>query len=161
MIEKLKWWFLFCASAAALTGAGVFGLLQGLWHVDQTKLSFVILTVYFVVSGWVGWLTVRAAAWGTFRGAAIRTLQQAEVAKHHHACEEASDLLMKLAIMGTTLGFYLMLSGAFGSGAAPTPAAIGEAAKGLGTICIVTFVGVLCSSLLNLQLVNLRYLTDV
>jgi len=145
--EKLKWWFVFCASVLAFIGAAVTGLLQGLWQVDQTKLSFVIVAIYFVVSGFVGWLTILAA------DGRVNNLTQ-----HLNSCDEASDLLMKIAIMGTTLGFYLMLSGAFGAGMAPTPAAIGAAAKGLGTICLVTFVGVLCSSLLNLQLTNLRYL---
>lgn len=147
MSEKLKWWFLFCASLIAFIGAGATGLLQGLWRVDQTKLSFVILAIYFIVSGFVGWLTILAA------DGRVNNLTQ-----HLNSCDEASDLLMKLAIMGTTLGFYLMLSGAFGNGLAPTPAAIGEAAKGISTICLVTFVGVLCSSMLNQQLTNLRYL---
>ena len=97
--EKLKWWFLFCASALAFIGAGVSGLLQGLWQVDQTKLSFVIVAIYFVVSGFVGWLTILAA------DGRVNDLTQ-----HLNSCDEASDLLMKIAIMGTTLGFYLMLS---------------------------------------------------
>lgn len=146
----LKWWMVFCASAVGLLVAWAMGLLNKLWEVDQTKLSFVILIVYFVVSAFVGWMTYRQA-----RGYRVPL-----IAQHLDCCDEASDLLMKIAIMGTTLGFFILISAAFGNAAAATAETIGGAVKGLAIIYLVTFVGVLCSSLLNLQLVNLRYLTD-
>ncbi|HTP46120.1 MAG TPA: hypothetical protein VMQ50_04280, partial [Casimicrobiaceae bacterium] len=77
--------------------------------------------------------------------------------QHIDALEEASDLMMKLAIMGTTLGFFIVITSTFAGGAGVNQQLIMDAIKGLGIIYLVTFVGVLCSSLLNLQLVNLRY----
>ena len=144
---SLKWWFLFCASAIGFGSAWYAGLVSKLWDIDQTKLSFVIIGLYFLISPFIGWIT-----WRRERGYAVGQLLQ-----HIDALEEASDLMMKLAIMGTTLGFFIVITSTFAGGAGVNQQLIVDAVKGLGIIYLVTFVGVLCSSLLNLQLVNLRY----
>lgn len=146
---NLKWWFIFVASLAGLLFASSVGFVYKLWEIDQTKLSFVILALYFLITPFVGWLTYIA--------------DQGEVRRptlHLDFCEEASELFMRLAIMGTTLGFFFMLSSSFNGTAAVTAQTVAEAARGLATICLVTFVGVLASALLNLQLANLRFVLD-
>ncbi len=149
----LKWWFIVAASAIGFGTSTVFGLVEKLWTIDQTKISFGIIALYFIVSGWIGWLT-RKVEKENYQD--IRD----DVAKHLNGLDEASDLLMRLAIIGTTLGFAIMVGAAFGAGVIITPAAIAGLASGLSLIYLVTAVGVLCSSLLNLQIVGLRFLCD-
>lgn len=149
----LRWWFIFSASAIGFGTSAAFGLVDKLWTIDQTKISFGIIALYFIVSAWIGWLTRRVEK--THYSDIIR-----DVEKHLNGLEEASDLCMRLAIIGTTLGFAIMVGAAFGAGVIITPAAIAGLASGLSLIYLVTAVGVLCSSLLNLQIVGLRFLCD-
>lgn len=144
----LKWWFLACGSLVLIGLSTFLGWATKLWEVDQTKLSFVIIAVYFLATAFIGWMTT------AYRGGTRRKW----VAHYLDTLAEASDLCMRLAIMGTTLGFFLMISAAFAG--AVTVQTVGEAAKGLSTIYLVTFVGVLCSSLLNLQLTNFHHLLE-
>jgi hypothetical protein len=119
MAPVLRWWFVFCASALGTLTAGAFGFLEALWKIDETKLSFVILVVYFGMSGFVGWLSVQARR---------ATLPSATIVAHVDLCREASDLMMRLAIMGTTLGFFILVTSAFTG--VMTAATISEIAKG-------------------------------
>ena len=154
-VITLKWWFLACLSMAGAAVAAWLGLFHQLWSVDHTKLSFVILGLYVGATVFVGWLTWRLEA-HTGRQDSWRFT---DWRSHIDVCEEAAELCMRLAIMGTALGFLIALS-AFSGAELASQATVAAAAKGIGVICSVTFVGVLCSSLLNLQLVNLRYLYD-
>lgn len=142
----LRWWFIFCASVAGVCLSAYLGFLGKLWEIDRTKLSFVIVAIYFGVSLFIGWLTRKAEKWPEL------------VIEHLNVVDESGDVCMKIAIMGTTLGFSIMVSGAFSQGLVATPAAIADMAAGLSLIYLVTAVGVLCSMLLGLQAVNLRYL---
>lgn len=146
----LKWWFIFTLSVVGFAAAAWFGFVSRLWAIDETKISFGILALYFGTSGWIGVLTRTAET-------TYYTAERHVVRGHLDAIEEASDFCMRLAIVGTTLGFAIMVAGAFGAGVAVNAASIAALAKGLSLIYLVTAVGVLCSSLLNWQIVNLRY----
>ena len=153
-MNSLRWWFIFCASLVGLGTAAGLGLVTRLWIIDQTKISFGILGLYFVVSVWIGVLTWRCDA------SRCKQVDRKTTVTNLGALEEASDLCMRLAIIGTTLGFAIMVAGTFGAGTLITPGAIVKLAGGLSLIYLVTAVGVLCSSLLNLQIVNLRELVE-
>lgn len=147
-MHNLKWWFIFCASIAGLVVSYVLGWVHTLWTIDETKLSFAVIALYFLSSGFVGYLTIKAT----------KDPKTPSLIENAEACNYASELMMRMAIMGTALGFFFMFGHAFGNATAMNMKMVTDAAKGMGTICLVTFVGVLCSSLLSLQLQNLRYL---
>lgn len=144
---KLKWWFVFVSSVAGLLVAYRLGFLYGLWRADVTKLSFLAILVFFAFSLFVGWMVHSDKVY-------IRDVQ-----KHLPSCWLAAELLMGLGMMGTILGFLIMLTDVFG-GTVTAADVIQKAAPGLATVCVTTFVGLLTSFLLKVHLVNLEYLVD-
>ena len=142
---NLKWLLIFTSSLAALFVCAALGLVRGLWAVDSTKISFVILALYMVVSPFVGWLTA---------GAPIQA-----VADYRRACRFVPELMLGLGMLGTVIGFLMMLGLAF-DGLDPAnlqamKTALTSMASGMSTALTTTLVGLACALLLQLQLVNL------
>ena len=145
MACNLKWLLIFASSLAGLMVCAMLGLLQTLWDVDGTRISFIIMAIYLVVSAFVGWLTTDAPA-------------QA-VAAYRQACRYAPELMMGLGMLGTVIGFVQMLGGAFTdldpSNVKATQAALSQMAAGISVALTTTLVGLACAMPLQLQLVNL------
>lgn len=145
MTCDLKWLLIFASSLAVLLVCAMLGLVQQLWSVDNTKISFVIIGLYLVVSPFVGWLTDRAPP---------RT-----VADYRQACRYTPELMMGLGMLGTVIGFLQMLGLAFAgldpSNIQATQAALSQMASGISVALITTLVGLACAMPLQLQLVNL------
>ena len=55
----LKWWLFMSAIMASSVLLAGLGLLGTLWEKDATKLSFVLLGLFAVMSGWCGYKTWR------------------------------------------------------------------------------------------------------
>ena len=53
----LRWWLIFCISIAAFFTLYIFGFIDALIAKDTTRLSFGIITIYFIASGFTGWIT--------------------------------------------------------------------------------------------------------
>jgi hypothetical protein len=145
----LRWWFLAVAEMAGLVALLITGMARKLWSADVTKLSIVCLVALLLATGFIGWITQRAERG---RAAAIP-----ELLPHADACWFVSDVLMGLGMTGTVLGFLVMLNDAF-TGNMAAQEVMQRAAPGLGTICVTTAVGLVCSMLVKAQLVNLDYL---
>ncbi len=158
MTTTLKWWFLFSASVLGFGLASWLGFTRLLWDIDATKISFIIIGLYFLISPFVGWMTWKQEQ--HLHDWQLRREAVPQLIRHMGSIEEACDLMMKLAIMGTTLGFFIVITSVFSGGVTITQQSIANALQGLGLIYLVTFVGVVCSSLLSLQLTNLRYVVD-
>jgi len=165
MIQQLKWWFIFCSSLVGAFIAFKLGYMQKLWEVDISKLSYVTLATYTLVSLYVGFLTWKASLHGSDHSMNydVKT-RRADVVQHIPALWFASELMMGLGMMGTIIGFLFMLNNTF-AGVAPgtavvTSQIVASAAIGLSTSCTTTLVGLVCSFLTKMQLVNLEYLFD-
>jgi hypothetical protein len=145
MTFNLKWLLVFSASVIGLAVCAALGLLRSLWEVDATRISFVILALYLVVSPFVGWLTTKATH---------RT-----VADYVRACHFAAELMLGLGMLGTVIGFLQMLGLGFKgldpSNAQSVQAALAGIASGISVALTTTLVGLACSMLLQLQIVNL------
>ena len=119
------------ALLCALGWAGYHGYFVFLWKTDFSKLSFVILAVYFVTAGFV-----------TFN-------------KHRESLvQEIADLLPGIALVGTVLGIILVLSALSHvavSGAGDFKALIEPILIGAGTSFQPTLLGVAASVLLRCQ----------
>lgn len=143
----LRWWLLFCTSCAALFTAYSFGFIDALIAKDVTRLSFVILGVFFSGSIFVGWLTYKRS-----RGKSVEA--------GTNIGWFITELLLALGMIGTVIGFILMLGGSFESlniadtGSVKT--ALTDMAIGMSTALYTTLVGMVCSQILKVQLVNVE-----
>ena len=143
----LRWWLLFCTSCAALFTAYSFGFIDALIAKDITRLSFVILGVFFSGSIFVGWLTYKRS-----RGKSVEA--------GTNIGWFITELLLELGMIGTVNGFILMLGGSFESlniadtGSVKT--ALTDMAIGMSTALYTTLVGMVCSQILKVQLVNVE-----
>jgi len=143
----LRWWLLFCTSCAALFTAYSFGFIDALIAKDITRLSFVIMGVFFTSSIFVGWLTYKRS-----RGKSVEA--------GTNIGWFITELLLALGMIGTVIGFILMLGGSFESlniadtGSVKT--ALTDMAIGMSTALYTTLVGMVCSQILKVQLVNVE-----
>lgn len=148
---NLKWWFIFCASLAAVSVTGFLGLLNQLWFADVSKLSFAIIGLYFTYSAYVGYLTAQAT----------HHCQVNFVKKNIKTGWFMSELMLGLGMIGTLVGFLILLNVSFAnvdvSNTAAVKKLIADMSLGFSTSSLTTLVGLICSFLLKLQLVNAEY----
>lgn len=147
MVVFLRWWLIFWLSVGAALTAGALGFFPYLWHGDASYLSWACFAVYVLMTCFVGQLTCRA-----------RRGSQA-FAEHLPLCWFAANTLLALGMIGTLIGFMLLLQSIQGIGANPDMQKImGAMVVGFSTAGLTTIVGLACSLLLKLQLINLQYL---
>ena len=85
------------------------GWLSAMWDKDATKLSFLLLTIFSVMSGWCGYKT-----WTLSRFLDSGETEDYLVEKIEHLMEVGwftSDLCLSIGMIGTVIGFIMMLSG--------------------------------------------------
>jgi len=146
MVVFLRWWLIFWLSVAAALTAGALGFYPYLWRSDASWLSWACFAVYALMTCFVGQLTRQA-----------RRGSQA-FAEHLPLCWFAANTLLGLGMIGTLIGFMLLLQSIHGVGANPDMQKILAAMMvGFSTAGLTTIVGLTCSLLLKLQLINLQY----
>lgn len=146
--------------AAAAYAISEGGLLI-LWNNDSTKLSFLLLFIFLKMSLWCGYKTWRLSVFIDRNGA-----EKYLVEKIEHLIEVgwfASDLCLSIGMVGTVVGFIMMMSG-FSSIDVSNMQTVEEMIRGLGsgmsTALYTTLVGLVCSSLLKIQYFNLSQAID-
>lgn len=144
MTVFLRWWLLFWLSIAGAVTAGALGFYPYLWRSDASYLSWACLAIYALMTAFVGQLTSQARR----RGMAV---------SHLPFCWFAANALMALGLIGTLVGF-LIIPEAISQGLTDPAKVLTRAAVGLSTAALTTIVGLSCSMLLKLQLINLQYL---
>ena len=144
MKALLRWWLILCLSLLAGGIAVYFNLHIKLYDGDQTKLSFLILSVFILTSGWVGWCTKHSEY----------KFQNIDVGWF------VAEACLALGMIGTVTGFLLMLSGAFAdidlANTATIQTALSNMALGMSTALYTTLVGLICSLTLKIQLINVE-----
>ena len=140
----LRWWLIFCLSILAGGVAVYFKLHIDLYNADQTKLSFLILTVFTLTSLWVGWRTKKSED------------KEQDVSVGWFVAESC----LALGMIGTVTGFLLMLSGAFANidlaNTSTIQNSLTQMALGMSTALYTTLVGLICSLTLKVQLMNVE-----
>lgn len=136
----LKWWLLNATVILMLSVGSYFGLAKEVYLKDSSYLCFVIVFLYFVVSGVTGWLSVRKDNEAKYR---INTDLGWFV----------SDLLLSLGMIGTVIGFIQMLAGFVEpvEGAQALKVVLGKMAYGMSTALYTTLAGLIFGNLLKLQ----------
>ena len=132
---------IFCLTVLAGGIAIYFDIHKELYNADQTKISFLILTIFVLSSLWIGWVTKmqdRTVEIGWF----------------------IAEACLALGMIGTVTGFLLMLNGAFAEIDLSNPTTIQTSltkmALGMSTALYTTLTGLICSLALKIQLVNVE-----
>jgi hypothetical protein len=146
----LRWWAGVCISTAAVVTLGYLGLLHTLWDTDVTKLSFIIMTLYAVVTGYIGWLKMN-----------YNTAQEERFQSHVNVCWFSSEAMTTMGMIGTVIGFLIMLGPAFAGidigNSEKMMEVIADLGAGMSTALTTTLVGLICSLATKAQLVNLEH----
>jgi hypothetical protein len=124
-----------------------FGFVEALVAKDITRLSFAILGVFFISSIFVGWITYKRN-------------KGDDVTVGVNLGWFVTELLLALGMIGTVIGFILMLGGSFESlnvaDTSSVKTALTDMAIGMSTALYTTLVGMVCSQILKVQLVNVE-----
>ena len=147
MISLLKWWLIFCLTLLGLCTCVYFNIHKDLYAADVTRLSFLILIIFGCTSVWIGTLTYRVGILQDYG-------QKADVGWF------VSESCLALGMVGTVTGFLIMLGTAFEnvdvSNAITLQNALSDMALGMSTALWTTLVGLICSLIIKVQLVNLE-----
>ena len=146
----LKWWWFFTLILALTVVLIGFGVHQDLWINDKTKISFLILAIFYGMTfhcGYESWKLSQLA------NKDIDKLENIDT--RHEPGWFASDVLLTLGLIGTVSGFILMLAGAFGeiniADVGSVQQALANMAVGMSTALYTTLTGLITSTILKVQ----------
>ena len=147
MIHVLKWWLIACLTMLGIGICVYFNLHINLYESDITKISYLIIIVFVCTSIWIGnkiYLVDRLQDYN----------QRADVGWF------VAESCLALGMVGTVTGFLIMLGTAFSnidvSNAATLQQALSDMAIGMSTALYTTLIGLVCSLIIKVQLVNLE-----
>ena len=139
MKSFLRWWVII---AGTLTGIGfliVYNCINYINEADVTKLSFVIFALFVHSTIQVG----RSTYYGIDKLSVPRFMV---------------GIMTKIGMLGTVIGFILMLSTCLGSvsfqNVVEMQGVISNMTSGMSTALVTTATGLICSLILQLQIFN-------
>ncbi len=147
MIHVLKWWLIACLTMLGIGICVYFDLHINLYESDITKISYLIIIVFVCTSIWIGNKTYLVDRLQDYN-------QRADVGWF------VAESCLALGMVGTVTGFLIMLGTAFSnidvSNAATLQQALSDMAIGMSTALYTTLIGLVCSLIIKVQLVNLE-----
>ena len=147
MKSLLKWWLIFCLTLVGMCTCVYFNIHKELYVADVTRLSFLIISIFSCTSVWIGMKTYKVGIQQDYN-------QQSNVGWF------ISESCLALGMVGTVTGFLIMLGTAFAnvdvSNAVTLQQALSDMATGMSTALWTTLVGLVCSLIIKVQLVNLE-----
>jgi hypothetical protein len=148
MKAVLKWWLMFCLIVLGIGTCLYFDVHMSLYESDITRLSYLILFIFACTSIWIGTLTYRVGILNDHN------------TNNHEVGWFVSESCLALGMVGTVTGFLIMLGTAFAnvdvSNALTLQNALSDMALGMSTALWTTLVGLVCSLIIKVQLVNLE-----
>ena len=147
MKSVLKWWLIFCITLLGLCTCIYFNVHKDLYAADVTRLSFLIISIFICASVWIGIKTYKVGIQQDYE-------QKSDVGWF------VSESCLALGMVGTVTGFLIMLGTAFANvdvtNAVTLQQALSDMALGMSTALWTTLVGLICSLIIKVQLVNLE-----
>ena len=141
----LLWWIQVVTVLFAAILIFTYGWFDKLWNADQTKISFIIITIFFATSIATGFLSFRS---------------DTQYITLSNYIWFASETMVTLGLIGTVAGFLLMLSSAFDnldvSNVENVQKVISNMALGMSTALCTTLSGLVGSVLTKVQMVILE-----
>ena len=147
MKSLLKWWLIFCLTILGLCTCVYFNIHKDLYAADVTRLSYLIISIFLCTSIWIGTKTYKVGIQQDYN-------QKSDVGWF------ISESCLALGMVGTVTGFLIMLGTAFANvdvtNSATLQQALSDMATGMSTALWTTLVGLVCSLIIKVQLVNLE-----
>jgi len=147
MKSLLKWWLVFCLTLVGMCACVYFNIHKDLYAADVTRLSFLIISIFICTSVWIGTKTYKIGIHQDYN-------QKSDVGWF------ISESCLALGMVGTVTGFLIMLGTAFENvdvtNSATLQQALADMATGMSTALWTTLVGLVCSLIIKVQLVNLE-----
>ena len=141
----LLWWIQIVTVSFAAILIFTYGWFEKLYDSDQTKISFIIITIFIAASIASGFLSFRS---------------EYVYKKISNYIWFASETMVTLGLIGTVAGFLLMLSTAFDnldvSNIENVQKVISNMALGMSTALCTTLSGLIGSVLTKIQMVILE-----
>lgn len=147
----LKWWLLLCVTLASCGYVYTLGLFTKLWEFDLSKMSFITIALYIVMTLYIGYHTWRVSRKNT----TDHDTHKAVICLPGFWF--STEAMMAFGMMGTVIGFILTMRPAFAGFTAAQTVIIAQMASGMATSCLATLVGLVTMVLTRTQLVNLEY----
>jgi hypothetical protein len=137
------WWLVFCLMLTGFAFSYLFGFFYVLWDSDVTYLSWLIILLFIIMTGVCGYVAF------CYRGSSP---SRNKILESGWFC---SELCLTLGMIGTIVGFTLMLAGF--SNFKPNDSSsivdlITVLGRGMSTALYTTLVGLICGTLLKIQL---------
>ena len=164
MKPLLRWW-LFISLTIILTFAFYyFGLFAEVWDKDRTKLSFLIMFLFFFTSIHCGKETIKVS--NALEGnVSENEIKNIDWRGNQEIGWFISDFVLTIGMIGTVSGFLLMLTGAFAEVDLTDEVAmknvLEKMSKGMSTALYTTLFGLICGGLLKIQYFSLGRATDI
>ena len=164
MKPLLRWW-LFISLTIILTFAFYyFGLFAEVWDKDRTKLSFLIMFLFFFTSIHCGKETIKVS--NALEGnVSENEIKNIDCRGNQEIGWFISDFVLTIGMIGTVSGFLLMLTGAFAGVDLNDEVAmknvLEKMSKGMSTALYTTLFGLICGGLLKIQYFSLGRATDI
>jgi len=140
----LRYWlltFLVIAAGSLLVSRGIFETIK---EADVTGISFVILGIYCSYVIIIGYASLRLT----------------NAKNYLNVGWFVAETMLALGMIGTVLGFILMLGDSMAkidiNDASKTTEVLGAMAAGMSTALYTTAIGLICSTLLKIKLINLE-----
>jgi len=164
MKRLLRWWLFISLTLILAFAFYYFGLFAEVWDKDRTKLSFLIMFLFFVTSIHCGRETIKVS--NALEGnIAKNEINSIDWRGNQEIGWFISDTVLTIGMIGTVSGFLLMLTGAFAgvdlSDEVAMQNVLEKMSKGMSTALYTTLFGLICGSLLKIQYFSLGRATDI
>ena len=141
----LLWWVQIVSVSFACYFIYSFDWFLALYSSDQTKISFLIISIYLIASIVTGYLSYE---------------KNQNTKKLSNYVWFSSETMVTLGLIGTVAGFLIMLSSAFDNldvkNVENVQEVITDMSLGMSTALCTTLVGLICSVLTKIQMVILE-----
>ena len=149
----LRWWLFVVVMVLAAFGAFQTGIVDEVYKVDVTGLSFLIMGILTVMSIKCGF--------DTFRLTSFENIAEKDINEAYAKADTGwfvSDICLTLGMIGTVAGFIYMLSSSFAnidvSNVSSLQNVLAHMSAGMATALYTTAAGLVSSAFLKIQYFN-------
>ena len=164
MKPLLRWWLFISLTILRTFSSYYFGLFTEVWDKDRTKLSFLIMIMFFFTSIHCGKETIKVSK-ALEENIPENKIKSTDWRGNQEIGWFISDLVLTIGMIGTVSGFLLMLTGAFAGVDLNDEVAmknvLEQMSKGMSTALYTTLFGLICGGLLKIQYFSLGRATDI
>ena len=164
MKPLLRWWLFISLTIILTFSFYYFGLFAEVWDKDRTKLSFLIMVLFFFTSIHCGKQTIKVSK-ALEGNVSENEIKNIDWRGNQEIGWFISDFVLTIGMIGTVSGFLLMLTGAFAGVDLNDEVAmknvLEKMSKGMSTALYTTLFGLICGGLLKIQYFSLGRATDL